>query len=120
MTTITSQDLVSVVSNLTGEECNSLQSTLMANNIPFMVNGHGPESQHQNYYFEIKVERKNLEKVRPIVARHKAATFLNSQKCPRCGHLGHRKRKKDTWRLKIYFWGTMLLECKNCKRLFGG
>lgn len=110
------QKFTTVITDLSEKECNFLKSILFANEIPFIEKEHRHEYEKDT--FDIKVERKNLELVRPIIMRQKVTMFLNSQPCPMCGHLGHRRRRKETLLLRIYLWRVMLLECKNCKWTF--
>lgn len=113
------KELVTTITNLTDSECKSLQAALHRNDIPFIINEHGAHGKYQSYYFEIKVEKRNAEAARQIVEKHKAEMTVESKKCPKCGHLGHKKVDHVNWFNKIYYWGTTLVQCNKCRTKFG-
>jgi hypothetical protein len=108
-------DLISVGTHLTREEADSIKTSLTSMNIDFVSNGHDAASRHSNLYYEIRVQRKDIEKARVAVKSRQRKTLLESRQCPKCENKDYKVlEKKGLWE-KIYYYGTTLVQCKKCK-----
>lgn len=107
--------LISVGTNLTEDEVNSIKSVLTSMNIAYSVNGHGAASRYRSYYYEIKVRKDDFAKAKTVVEKRQQKTFAESQQCPKCRYTEYEKLPKNGIWEKVYYYGTTLVRCKKCK-----
>ena len=108
-------ELVSIGTQLTRAEADSIKSGLQSINVHFVENGHDAANRYSSLYFEIRVERKNFERAIEVVKARQKQTKVESKKCPKCEGDNYKELKKDTLWKKIYYYGTTLVQCRDCR-----
>jgi hypothetical protein len=108
-------DLISIGTHLSQDEADSIKSSLTSMNIDYVSNGHDAVSRYNNLYYEIRVQKKDVERARTIVKSRQRKILLESRQCPKCKMGDYRTlEKKGLWE-KIYYHGTTLVQCRKCR-----
>lgn len=111
-------DFVTLVSYLTTSELDNLKGKLNGSSIKYIVNGHGAKSRYHSAYYEIRVLQEDYAQAKMIVAKFKAANFIKSKTCPKCGSTQYEPITHLSFFKKLLYLGTTPVKCKKCKTQF--
>lgn len=106
----------------THDEVQNIKGQLQAQDIRHLIKGHGPHLGNPtefsvSEYFEVEVDSDKLQTAKVIADKVRVKRFVDNQKCPKCGHLGHVTVDKSMLE-RVLFIGTTLVQCKKCKKRF--
>lgn len=113
---------VCVADYLSYDEGVSLFKELEEAGISALVKSCGPPSipYGEGLYFQLLINDENLEKASEIVRNFKNELLASRQflKCPRCRSEAVFKPNKLPFWQKIYYAGTEVFKCENCRKKF--
>lgn len=112
------ENLVSLVTYLTREEANTIESRLQAAKIPYVMKGFDAASRYSSLYFEILVNLTDLQRSKVIVAYEQSKAVLRQKECPKCQSPNYTELPARTWWQKIYYAGTTRVKCNRCRTVF--